>query len=86
MNTANTQKPKFSATEFALLGGGQVAYVREISGEQARDFAYGLDEVPDDARLFGLYAADGTCMAITDTRSAAVASAFEHDLHPLSVH
>jgi hypothetical protein len=90
MNTNPTpkqkSKPKLSTVEFALLGGGQVAYVRELSGEQARDMFSDLENVADEARLFGVYAADGTCMAITDSRAAAVANAFEHDLHPLSVH
>jgi hypothetical protein len=88
MNINQTQKPKpkLSSVEFALLGGGQVAYVRELSGLQARDLFSDLEDIADEARLYGVYAADGTCMAITDSRAAAVANAFEHDLHPLSVH
>lgn len=86
MDTSANHRPKLSTVEFALLGGGQVAYVRELSGEQARDMFDDLDNIASEVRLFGVYAADGTCMAITDSRAAAVASAFEHDLHPLSVH
>lgn len=86
MNINQTQKPKLSSVEFALLGGGQVAYVRELSGLQARDLFSDLEDIADEARLYGVYAADGTCMAITDSRAAAVANAFEQDLHPLSVH
>ncbi len=75
-----------STQEFAHLGGGQVAYVRELGDEQAVHVYESLPDLPQDARLFGLYAADGTCMAITDSRDAARASALENDLQPLSVH
>ena len=38
MNIDQTQKPKLSSVEFALLGGGQVAYVREL--QQANGILY----------------------------------------------
>ncbi len=86
MNAA-ANRQKMSAAEFALLGGGELAYVREISGEEAQKMIEGLpDDLPDDARLFGVYAADGTCMAITDSQESALANVWQNDLHPISIH
>lgn len=80
------QKPTMTPHELALLGGGHVAYVREITAEQAASMMHGLPELPARGRLFALYAADGTCMTITDTRDAALANAWEHNLSTLAVH
>ncbi len=84
---AMSNKPRMNAEEFALLGGGEIAYVREISAEQAHEIVDGLPEnLPVDVRLFGVYAADGTCMAITDSQESALASVWENDLHAMPVH
>lgn len=84
---AMPNKPRMKAEEFALLGGGEIAYVREISAEQAHEMVDGLPEnMPVDIRLFGVYAADGTCMAITDSQESALASVWENDLHATAVH
>ena len=45
-----------------------------------------LDDTPDDIDLFAVLAADGTPIALTDSRHAAIANAIENDLVPLSVH
>jgi hypothetical protein len=37
-------------------------------------------------RLFALHAADGTPIMVTDSREAAVADAWSHELQTLSVH
>jgi hypothetical protein len=37
-------------------------------------------------KLFALHAADGTPIMVTDTREAAVANAWSHELEPVSVH
>ena len=71
--------------EFARLGGGQVGYIREIPVEKASSLM-GPVEVPPGTRLYCLYAADGTPMAISGSQEAAVANAFEHALEPLTVH
>jgi hypothetical protein len=79
-------KPKLTPLEFALLGGGEVGYIREISGERAATL-FGIEsEIPADQTLFSLHAADGTCMAVADSREAIEANAFERQLHPVSVH
>lgn len=70
----------------AHLGEGQIAYVKAIKSEdvaslfpQAPDLAPGL-------KLFALHAADGTPIMLTDSREAAVANAWSHELQAVSVH
>lgn len=74
-----------SEIDLATLGVGEVAYVREVSsGEVERMIG---QKVPGDAgTLYCLYMADGTPMSVSDTREAAIANAFEHDLAAISVH
>jgi hypothetical protein len=71
---------------FAILGENRLAYVKVIRSEdasvlypQAGRFARGL-------RLFALHRADGTPLAIADSRAAAMADAENHRLETMSVH
>ncbi|MBL8908764.1 MAG: DUF1150 family protein [Rhizobiales bacterium] len=85
MNT-DIKKPEVSAQDLAILGGGTLGYIREIGATDAIKLLGPKINVPDDAKLFCLYAADGTPMSISGTREAAVANAMEHELLPVSVH
>ncbi|QPC45230.1 DUF1150 domain-containing protein [Kaustia mangrovi] len=75
-----------STTELASLGGGEIGYVREIEIDKAAELLGSSVDVPADTTLFALYSADGTPMAIADSREGALANAFEHDLEAISVH
>jgi hypothetical protein len=87
MNAKETRKvPDLSAAELAQLGGGALAYIREIEGKEAIRLIGVPAAVPADAKLFCLYAADGTPVSISGSREAAIGSAFEHELLPMSVH
>jgi len=86
MNTQSARKLEFTDAEFASLGGGAVAYVKEIDAGEAVRLVGPRMNVPEGARLFCLYGADGTPVSISGTREAAVANAFEHELMPMSVH
>lgn len=75
-----------SPKAFAILGENRFAYVKEVRSEdlpflypQAPRFVPGLS-------LFALCAADGTPIAIADSRSAVVANAESHQLETMSVH
>lgn len=87
-----TETEKFKAEgvmtniEFASLGDGQVAYIRQMDGAEAMRLFPALTGMPDGINLFALLGADGTPLAITDTRGAAIANAIENDLEPVSVH
>ena len=75
-----------SDQEFALLGGGELAYVREIDAQDVADQFPAARALPPDAKLFILHGADGTPIMLGDDRNAIVANAHEHKLQTLSVH
>lgn len=87
MNASETKKTlELSPDDLARLGGGALAYIREIEGRDAMKLLGGKARVPSTARLFCLYGADGTPVSISDSRDGAMGSAFEHELLPMSVH
>jgi hypothetical protein len=45
-----------------------------------------LSEAPKGIDFFAVLGADGTPLALTDSRTAAIANAIENDLVPVSVH
>ena len=87
MNQMDTKKTfTLSPDDLAKLGGGAVAYIREIEGRDAIRLLGGKAKVAPSAKLFALYHADGTPVSISGTWDAAMGSAFEHELMPMSVH
>ena len=84
----NSRLPQVPESEINLasLGLGEVAYVRKVSLDDVERMT-GQKVVADRRKpLYCLYMADGTPMSISDTREAALANAFEHDLSAISVH
>lgn len=77
---------ELSPEDLARLGGGDLGYIREIESEEAVRLMGPDVRVQPKARLFALYHADGTPVSVSGTREAAVGSAFEHELMPMSVH
>jgi hypothetical protein len=75
-----------SETDLAHLGDGALAYIREIEGEEAARLLGKEMVLAPDSKLFCLYQANGTPVSISGTREAAIGSAFEHELMPMSVH
>ncbi len=75
-----------SSIEFAHLGGGELAYIKELTSDQAQELFPTITDLPKGINLYVLHAADGTPLSLSDTRSAAVGSALENDLEPVSVH
>ena len=72
----------------AHLGDGRIAYVKAIRSEDVAAL-FPQMQVPKLApgvKLFALHAADGTPIMLPDSREAAVANAWSHELHTLSVH
>ncbi len=78
--------PVMSNLEFTHLGGGEVAYIKELTSSQAEELFPALSNLPRGIQLFSLHAADGTPIALADSRSAAVANALENDLEPVGLH
>ena len=72
--------------QLAEIGSGQIAYLREISGKEITDAFPGAIEIEPDARVWALFAADGTPIVLADDQGGALGSAFENDLVPLAIH
>ena len=75
-----------SPKELALLGEGEVAYIKQLDLDDVERLFPALDDTPEGIDLFAVLGADGTPIALTDSRNAAIANAIENDLVPLSVH
>ena len=88
MNKSVNEKNEMALTPeaFAVLGGGQIAYVRAIRSEEVPALFPQAPALAPGLRLFSLHAADGTPILITDSREAALANAREHELDTVSVH
>lgn len=78
--------PIISQIELARLGGGQVAYIKQLKSDEARRIFPAVEGLPSGLDLFSLHAADGTPIALTDTRQAAVSHAMGDELEIASVH
>ncbi len=78
--------PLMSENDFAKLGDGHVAYIRTMTSEEARRMFPAVEGLPQGINLFALHAADGTPLALTDTRSAAVGHAMGDELEIASIH
>jgi hypothetical protein len=78
--------PIISQIELARLGGGQVAYIKELKSDEARRIFPAVEGLPSGLDLYSLHAADGTPIALTDTRQAAISHAMGDELEIASVH
>lgn len=69
-----------SEIELAHLGGGEIAYIKTLSSDEATRMFPMVEGLPKGINLFSLHAADGTPIALTDTLQAAMGHAVEGDL------
>ncbi len=75
-----------SPIDFARLGDGHVAYIRQLDTGQAARLFPALKGIPEGIDLFALVSADGTPLSLRDDRNMVVADAIENDLETVSVH
>jgi hypothetical protein len=80
------KRAPMTRSEFAHLGDGEVAYIRQLDSDAAERLFPALSDAPKGIDLFAVLGADGTPIALTDSRTAAIANAIENDLVPVSVH
>lgn len=83
--TSTTGAP-LTQEQFAHLGDGAIAYVKEMRSEDVTRLFPQAPEIQPGLQLFALLSADGTPIVLTDTRDAAVANAWQNDLQTVSVH
>lgn len=72
--------------QFAHLGGGHVAYVKAMRSDDVKRLFPQAPAIQPGLQLFALLAADGSPIMLTDSRDAAIANAWEHELHTVSLH
>ncbi|MGX5732635.1 BQ00720 family protein [Bosea thiooxidans] len=81
-----TQTNPLTPAEFAALGTGEVAYVKPMTSDELMRIFPQAPKIEPGLRLFTLLSADGAPILVTDSREAATANAWEHDLKMVSVH
>jgi hypothetical protein len=77
---------EISAEALAHLGDGRIAYVKAIRSEDVASLFPQAPQIAPGLMLFALHAADGTPIMVTDSREAAIANAWSHELEAVSVH
>jgi hypothetical protein len=77
---------KITPEALAHLGDGRIAYVKAIRSEDVATLFPQAPQVAPGVKLFALHAADGTPIMLTDSREAAIANAWSHELETVSVH
>jgi hypothetical protein len=82
----NDVHKRMSDRDFARLGGGKVAYIKALSAEMAKKLYPAVKGLPQGIELFALHAADGTPLAITDSKHAAIGHARNDKLLVHQVH
>ena len=86
MTTAPDKAFPLTPQEFAHLGDGALAYVRPINSEDVARLFPQAPALRPGMKLFALLGADGSPIMLTDSRDAAVANAWEHELETVSLH
>ena len=80
------RSPAISPEALAQLGDGEIAYVKPIRSDEVAKLFSQVPAIEPGTQLFALHAADGTPIMLTDSREAAVANAWSHELQTVSVH
>ena len=75
-----------SMTELAQLGGGKIAYIKVMTADEAKEMFPAVEGNPAGIDLYALHAADGTPLALTDSRQAALGHAMGDELEIASLH
>jgi hypothetical protein len=78
--------PVMSQLELARLGGGEIAYIKVLTPDEAQRLYPAVEGLPGGTDLYALHAADGTPIALTDSRQAAIGHARGDKLEVASVH
>jgi len=86
LNETEKHDRVMSAQEFAILGGGEIAYIIGVKAKEMKKLFPQLEEVPEGVDLYAVHAADGTPIALSDTHPGAVANAREQELRIVSLH
>lgn len=80
-----TEKQSLSMKEFALLGEGEIAYLRQIRSEELAEKFPNMPPMAPGLSLWGLFGAGGEPIVLSDIRAKALESANDHELITVSL-
>ncbi|MEO1015385.1 MAG: DUF1150 family protein [Pseudomonadota bacterium] len=88
---ADPAAPEMSRREFEELGGKRLVYVRPVMVAEVADDLVDEEsdltlDLPDDAIVYSVHAANGERIALVGDRALAFAAARQHEMNPVSVH
>ncbi len=86
MNTMPTPFTTITPEELAQIGEGEVAYLKLMRSEDIRKAFPQAPDLAPGLKLFALLSADGTPILLADSKAAALANAWEHELVTVSLH
>ena len=72
--------------DLASFGEGQIAYMRQMSSDEMRERFPSAKAIQPGLKLWALFGADGTPLAVSDDRSSILASASNSELFTVSLH
>jgi hypothetical protein len=75
-----------SQEDLATIGTGHIAYLRQTTGREISEAFPNAVNIAPDTKVWALFAADGTPLALADNEGAALANAFDNDLVAVAVH
>ena len=79
----------------AALGGPKMVYIREVAAKDVMPDLEGMQnedgevvslDLPEEAVLYAVHAADGERLALVGDRDSAFIAARQHEMEPVSVH
>ncbi len=87
----HTSKGPVSAEELAEMGGRKLVYIRpvlaaDVADDLMDDDGYVTYDLPDDATLYSVHAADGERIALVGDLDLAFAAARQQEMQPVNVH
>ena len=85
-NINNHADRPLDLAELANLGLGEMAYVKPLRSDEVARLFPQAPKLQPGMNLFALLSASGEPIVLTDTRDAAVANAWAHDLTTVSLH
>ena len=72
--------------ELEAWGEGELAYIKPLKAKEVMELFPQLSGLPDGINLYAVVSADGTPMALTDSRTAALENLEENDLELVTLH
>jgi len=85
-DTNNPAGRPVDVAELATLGLGEMAYVKPLRADDVARLFPQAPKLQPGMKLFALLSANGQPIVLTDSRDAAVANAWAHDLTTVSLH